>query len=72
MMKRLGAEGGVVSGGGHVFRLVRSSVREKPSAAKGVVSGESGGLEGGATCHFENQELAEIGDEDARRKDVYL
>ncbi|GJZ02908.1 hypothetical protein Tco_0520869 [Tanacetum coccineum] len=64
----VGAKGSVVSGGGHVFRLVRSSVREKPSSSKGAVGGELGG----ATCHFENQELAKISDEDARRKDVYL
>ncbi|GJV66959.1 hypothetical protein Tco_1482468 [Tanacetum coccineum] len=43
--QRLGAGGGVVSGGGVVFGVVSSSIGEKPSGAKGVVGGESGGVE---------------------------
>ncbi|GJR68747.1 hypothetical protein Tco_0014812 [Tanacetum coccineum] len=45
----LGAGGGMVSGGGVVFGIVRSSVRENPDGAKGVIGGESKGVEGGAT-----------------------
>ncbi|GJZ99431.1 hypothetical protein Tco_0671982 [Tanacetum coccineum] len=39
----------VISGGGVVFRVVRSSHEEKPDGAKGVVGEESRGVEGGAT-----------------------
>ncbi|GKE65481.1 hypothetical protein Tco_1519642, partial [Tanacetum coccineum] len=48
-MRRLGARGGVVRGRGVLFRVVRSSLGEKPGGAKRVVSGESRGVEGGAT-----------------------
>nr|GFA43306.1 hypothetical protein [Tanacetum cinerariifolium] len=41
--------GGMISGGGGVFRVVRSSLREKPGGARGVVSEESMGGEGGVT-----------------------
>nr|GEY98009.1 hypothetical protein [Tanacetum cinerariifolium]GEY98298.1 hypothetical protein [Tanacetum cinerariifolium] len=37
---------GVVSGGGVVFRVVRSSLEEKPGGAKRVVGRESRGVEG--------------------------
>ncbi|GKE09853.1 hypothetical protein Tco_1413404, partial [Tanacetum coccineum] len=40
------AEGGVVSGGGVVFGMARSSLIEKPDGARGVVGGESRGVEG--------------------------
>ncbi|GKC65269.1 hypothetical protein Tco_1097867 [Tanacetum coccineum] len=41
-----GAEGGVVSGGGVVFGMARSSLIEKPDGARGVIGRESRGVEG--------------------------
>nr|GEU35195.1 hypothetical protein [Tanacetum cinerariifolium] len=48
-MREKGAGGGVVKGGGVVFGVVRSSLGENPSGTRGVVGGESRGVDGGAT-----------------------
>ncbi|GKA17122.1 hypothetical protein Tco_0696959 [Tanacetum coccineum] len=45
----IGVGGGVVSGCGVVFGVARSSLKENPGGARGVVGGESRGVEGGAT-----------------------
>ncbi|GJW93338.1 hypothetical protein Tco_0173010 [Tanacetum coccineum] len=48
----MGAGDGVVSGGGVVFGVMRSSLGENPGDAKGMVGGESRGVKGGATCRI--------------------
>ncbi|GKB78141.1 hypothetical protein Tco_0945036, partial [Tanacetum coccineum] len=60
----MGAEGGVVSGGGVVFRVVSNSVGEKPGGAKGVVGGKSRGVDGILRI---KRGMKFVGDEDASK-----